>query len=392
MCNPVMLRWLRERVNLSPAAAAKRLGTKEENLLAWEDETRPKRPTIPQLRRAAKLYKRPLAAFYVPEPPTTYSLPKDTRRLPDIEPGEFSTGLLLAFRLAEFRRDVALSLDSNPPPAEFVGTASLNGDPEELAAIGREVLGVTPAEQYGWRDPRRYKPLNGWKNALESLAVLVFHYTGVEVEEVRGFSIPKRPYPVIAVNGSDTQNGRIFTLAHEFGHLLLGDSAACDLEDYTRLGSPDVPVETFCNRFAGALLVPADELLATEAVASVTSATDWDEQVLAELAMSFGVSREVVLRRLVILGRADEDFYRARRRDLLTLPVREAVDRKGRPSFVQMVVRNVGKPYARLVVDAYRADAITGADVVDYLGAKLKHLPRIERQLTGKDTLTGALP
>lgn len=81
----------------------------------------------------------------------------------------------------------------------------------------------------------------------------------------------------------------------------------------------------------------------------------------------------------MILGRADEDFYRARRRELLTLPVREAVDRKGRPSFVQMVVRNAGKPYARLVVDAYRADAITGADVVDYLGAKLKHLPRIER-------------
>jgi hypothetical protein len=44
-----------------------------------------------------------------------------------------------------------------------------------------------------------------------------------------------------------------------------------------------------------------------------------------------------------------------------------------------------------MVLDAYRADRITGSDVAEYLGARLKHLPRIESQLAGRDVLTGGL-
>jgi hypothetical protein len=54
-----------------------------------------------------------------------------------------------------------------------------------------------------------------------------------------------------------------------------------------------------------------------------------------------------------------------------------------------MAVRDVGKPFARLVVDAYRSDAITGSDLSEYLGVRLKHLPAIEARLSGPDMLTG---
>ena len=54
-----------------------------------------------------------------------------------------------------------------------------------------------------------------------------------------------------------------------------------------------------------------------------------------------------------------------------------------------MTVRDVGKPFARLVLDAYHADSITGSDVSEYLGVRLKHVPQIEKRLGGPDLLTG---
>lgn len=218
--------------------------------------------------------------------------------------------------------------------------------------------------------------------------MLVFHFTDVEVHEARGFSLSEPILPVIGLNGSDSVNGRIFTLIHEVGHLLLGDGGSCDLGDYTDVSSPPVPVEVFCNAFAGALLVPRPALLEDAAVRNATAATSWSQSELERLARRFRTSREVVLRRLLTIGRTDEHFYGNWREAALTLPGRDK-GATGRPSVAVMTVRDVGKPFARLVIDAYHADSITGSDVSEFLGVRLKHLPAIERRLGGGDLLTG---
>jgi len=98
----------------------------------------------------------------------------------------------------------------------------------------------------------------------------------------------------------------------------------------------------------------------------------------------------VVLRRLMTLGKADEDFYKTWRADLLSLRARDDEEgSSGRPGVAVMTVRDVGKPFARLVIDAYHSDAITGSDVSEFLGVRLKHLPAIEARLAGPDLLTG---
>lgn len=138
-------------------------GSSRSTLSAWPSGQRgDSRPTIPQLRKAAKLYKRPLAAFYLPEPPRDFTLPNDYRRVPDAEPGTYSPALLVAMRLADYRRSVALDLESQPPASEFVGTATMDEGAQILAARMRQMLGIPLEEQFGWRD--EYKALNGWKN------------------------------------------------------------------------------------------------------------------------------------------------------------------------------------------------------------------------------------
>ena len=59
----------------------------------------------------------------------------------------------------------------------------------------------------------------------------------------------------------DANAGRVFTLLHEFTHLLLRQGGVCDLVQ-TAENTPDSRLEAFCNAVAGAALVPVRALLA----------------------------------------------------------------------------------------------------------------------------------
>jgi hypothetical protein len=49
----------------------------------------------------------------------------------------------------------------------------------------------------------------------------------------------------------------------------------------------------------------------------------------------------------------------------------------------------VGRPFARIVISAYHEDRITGNDLAEYLGGKLKWLPEIESVLAGRNAAGG---
>ncbi|MEX1104107.1 MAG: ImmA/IrrE family metallo-endopeptidase, partial [Dehalococcoidia bacterium] len=325
--------------------------------------------------------------FYLTEPPTDWQVPRDWRRLPGEPPRRLTPELIVAVRMAYYRRSIVLELDPDASQSPLVGSTEPATRATDLAARARDILGVTLEAQYGW--DAEHDSLNGWMAALEERGVLVFHFTGVAVKEVRGFSLSERVLPVVGINGHDTVNGRIFTLAHELGHLMLGEGGSCDLGDATLPSVSRSETEIYANRFAGALLVPAAALLSDPVVSRAGPGTKWEISEIERLAARFRVSREVILRRLVTLERADADFYRRKRAELLALPPRDTEPSSGGPAFALMVVRNVGKPFARLVLDAYHANSITGPDVSDYLGAGLQHLPAIEARLSSVQALTG---
>jgi transcriptional regulator with XRE-family HTH domain len=73
-----VLQWARESLNLSIEAAAKRVKLDPDVLRAWEAEQ--EAPSVPQLRKLADAYKRPLIVFYLPEPPKGFDAMRDFRR------------------------------------------------------------------------------------------------------------------------------------------------------------------------------------------------------------------------------------------------------------------------------------------------------------------------
>ena len=65
---PSVLAWARNTLGLGLVDAAKRLKVPKDKIEGWERGLG--RPSIPQAEKLAALYRRPLAVFYMPAPPT----------------------------------------------------------------------------------------------------------------------------------------------------------------------------------------------------------------------------------------------------------------------------------------------------------------------------------
>lgn len=283
-------------------------------------------------------------------------------------------------RRARRRRAVALELlgDLERPVTTLPLRASLDDNPDEVGARGREWLGVSLAQQACWQG--QYEVLNNWIAAFESRGFLVFQTSDVDLDEMRGFSLSERQSPAIVLNVKDQPRARVFTLMHEFAHVMLDTGGVCDPQRVGRRAhNADERVEVFCNHVAGALLVPSDALLADPRVIGHRGRI-WPEANISALSDAFAVSREVILRRLLILGRTNEAFYELKRRQYLEQYARLAArarEQEGYAPVFRIALRDNGRPYTRLVLEAFEREQITAADVSDYLGVRLKHLDLI---------------
>ncbi|MGH9155348.1 MAG: ImmA/IrrE family metallo-endopeptidase [Acidimicrobiales bacterium] len=380
-----VLKWARQNSGVSVEDAAKRAAVTVERLESWEAGTA--EPTLAKLRVLGTMYGRPLAIFFLPEPPTGYSTPRDFRKLPDEPARRWSRGLHRVWRRALEQQDVAVELleDEDEAPVFQVPALTLEMDPEDAGAMARAALGVSLQTQFGWTKPD--DAFYGWLNAVEDHGVLVLRTGDVEVREMRGLSLSSERLPVIVVNATDTPRGQVFTLAHEFVHLMLHQSGLCNLlepnDDATRR------TERFCNAVAAAVLMPADAFVDHDLVRA-PGIRQWDDDQLARLSNRWGVSREAILRRLLTLKRASKKLYEAKREEYLDAYAehreqekarRRAQGSKGGPPPYRMAMRDQGRPYVRLVLDAYERQAITPSSLSNLLGLKLKHLPKLEHEL-----------
>ena len=385
---PELLVWARDSSGLTAEEAAKKAGVKPTRLESWERGEA--RPTVNQVRNLGRIYKRPLAVFFLPEPPQKFQAMRDFRRLPGVIAGRESPQLRNEIRLARFRRETALDLhrllDVSPPKFEF--QANLTDDPEKTAHRLRELLGITYDEQVAWRT--KYEALNRWRAALAEIGILVFQTRGIVVGEMRGFSISDHPLPVIAVNIKDAVRGRIFSLLHELAHLALREEGLCDIQEEAERPASEQSIEVFCNRVAGAILMPMDRVLGEDIVLAKSGEIWWSDQELTSLSNRYKASKEATLRRLLILGRTTNDFYRTKREEFQEEYQDRPSTTGGFPLPDRIAVSTAGADFVRLVLNSYYQEKITSSDVSDYLDVRLKHLPRIEAAVFGHRIAFGA--
>jgi Zn-dependent peptidase ImmA (M78 family)/transcriptional regulator with XRE-family HTH domain len=311
LIKPELLVWARDSAGLSQDAVANKLHVTPEKLDAWEKGE--KRPTVKQLRKLGQIYRRPLAVFYLQEKPIDFQPLHDFRRIDGLLSLKNTAQLNFEIRRAVFRRQAALALleDLNEKPPALHPKINIPDDPETVGFKIRGLLGLSLEEQLQWSTD--YEAFNWWRAAIEHDGVLVFQCSGIKTEEMRGFSITLFPLPVIGLNIKDTPRGRIFSLLHEFTHIMIGESGICDIQEESQRRPAEQEFEVFCNHVAGAALVPKEYLLSERIVATKSDIEAWTDNELAVLSRKFNVSREVILRRLLINRRTTEGFYRFKR-------------------------------------------------------------------------------
>jgi Zn-dependent peptidase ImmA (M78 family) len=371
--SPEVLVWARTSIAKDPATAAKSAGVPTQRLLAWEAGA--EQPSLPQLEALSTAYKRPVAAFFLASAPREAAPPTDFRTLPEGERRALSEPTIMALRrgrqVQELAEELAESVDAEAPRLDV---ALVRQDPEESARRLRNLLGWTGSERRDWRD--RYAALRGRIDSIDALGVIVLQLS-MPLAETRGFSLTDGPFPVIAVSTKDQPEARSFSLLHEFVHVVSHTGGMCDM----RVGSaqahtPSGPLEVFCNHVAAAALVPRDVILAHSIVIEHGEHPEWTDDELGNMARTYRVSREVILRRLLTLGRTSEAFYRHMRS--VWGKQRNAESTGFSADKPAEVLRKNGRLFSGMVLEGLHTGSLSLSSAADYLGTKPKHIRDVE--------------
>lgn len=338
---PELLDWARERAGLSVNAIVQRLP----QFAQWE--RREVQPTLRQLEQFARLTYTPIGYLFLPEPPIERLPIPDFRTVADTGVARPSPDLLDTLYTCQQRqewfRDHARA--EGQDAVAVIGRASVDSDIETVASDMRLALGFDLAARRG---------MSTWTEALrrfieqaENLGVLVMvngvvgnnNRRKLNPNEFRGFALADDLAPLIFVNGADTKNGQMFTVAHELAHIWLGQSA---LSDATAASVPAHRIERWCNQVAAEFLVPLDALRP-----QIRRAADPGDES-NRLARIFKVSSLVILRRMHDAGALGRDemwtAYQAELDRLRAIPKGSGGD-----FYLTQAVR-VSKRFARALV------------------------------------------
>lgn len=372
---PEMLRWARQSAGMHVTEAAKKLGVSEATLQAWEAEEA--HPTARQVEKVADVYKRPVAALFLPAPPQEQPLPIDFRtRFGSQAYGPVSPKTVFAVRRARRLQRVFRELEPSNS-ALALSASPETDDPVAVASTLRTQLGVSIDEQVSWSG-KPSEALNRWRAAVEDLGILVFQFS-LPHSDTSGFSLAGE-VPAIVLNRSDTQAARIFTLFHEMAHFLIGRPGLCAPEIGVKVAQRS-SIEKFCNTVAGALIVPPSALLGHEAVRELRAGKIHIMQALDALAKFFAVSRHVILKSLlsefVITSWEFRDAYRR----LPQGPPPKKKSKGGEPQALK-TIRELGEPLVARVCRGLERGFVSQTEAADYLSVGIPYVDRIHEQVS----------
>jgi len=203
--------------------------------------------------------------------------------------------------------------------------------------------------------------------------IYVFQFS-MPVEDARGFVLADSLPYVIAVNTKDIIEARLFSLIHEFGHILLGKSVI-DLPDATSTAANKI--EKWCNAFSASFLLPKE---------TANSAFNENKDVLTEKKTIKTLSRRFkVSKAMLVLKMRKLNFIQQKEYEAVLDRYKPGVKRKkekkaqaggGIPSD-KKTLAEVGNKFVSLVANNYDKEFITYTDALNYLSIKSRNFDKV---------------
>ena len=367
---PKVLNWLVESSGWSKEEIAKRLKTSTQVIDMFLDGS--KKPSFRQLEELSNVFKRPIASFLLSQPVNEKPKPKDYRMLPS-KLNKFDKKTILVMRKARKLQEISKELSGNIAydTKSKIKRIKISESPENVAKTYRELFELTENKQRKFKNS--YELFNYLRDIFEEQNIFVFQFS-MPVDDARGFVFADEyPYTVV-VNSADLIEARIFSLMHEFGHILLGESVI-DLPEAT--ASYKDNVEKWCNEFASYFLLPKEF---AKSSFSEYKSNLIDTAILKKLSNRFRVSKAMLLLNMKKLNFITQQQYDYKMNQFVKEYKKEKEGEKksggGIPSEVRCL-SEVGNKFVSLVANNYDKNHITYTDALSYLSIKSRNFDKV---------------
>ena len=255
---------------------------------------------------------------------------------------------------------------------KFTAQSSINS----LAQKVRNYLNISLEEQKKWnRQAGALQSgsdiaLKKWREVIQAHGVFVFKDSFKE-PKFSGFCLYDEQFPIIYINNNETKNRQIFTLFHELAHILFRTSGFDPIDEHyfkNQLTSKSQKIETMCNEFAGAILVP-DKSLPHQV----------DLKDIKKYASTYSVSQEVFLIRLLknnIISRKDYDQFK--QKIIERYQNTKTKKKLSGGNYYATKETYLGEKYISLVFKKYHQKQISLNQLSEFLGEKPKTALQID--------------
>lgn len=324
------------------------------------------KPTLKQLEMISLKTKRPLALFFLDKIPLEKPNPKDFRLNPE-KKGKFNKKTIFAIRKSR-KLQLALKEFGENYLGEIVKelNVSINDPPIEIALNLRKRFGITEQLQRKTKDP--YSFFKILRKKLEEEKVFNFQISML-LEDARGLALSDDLPRVVVVNSGDIIEARIFTLIHEFGHILLGDTEV-SIPTFVDTNKH----EKWCNEFASTFLLPP------EMAKRIFEENDKDlveYDTLKKLSRKYKVSKSMLLYNMVKLKFITPFDYEEVLNKYQKKDYSKIKSGGGGIPAEKKCINELGVSFISLVADNIDKKTITYSDALDYLSIKSKNFEKL---------------
>ncbi|MBK6840513.1 MAG: ImmA/IrrE family metallo-endopeptidase [Bacteroidetes bacterium] len=254
------------KISLEKAASTISKTCKVDRIRDWESPEGIEWPSVKQVEKLARLYRRPIDVFYLKYIPKDFPALKDFRSNKE---EELSTAVIFMMREIQEKQEWLSKFlaTRREKKIDFVGKYTIKSPVDVVAKDIRKVLNIQPGKA-------DLKPLKHWIDQAEGKKIFVtlssnFHTRlKLDSDNFKGFAIADKFAPFIFINADDWDHGQLFTMVHELVHIWIGVSGISKDTEISLEGAAESAcrrkiLQSCCRRSAtagiGCLLIPGSK-------------------------------------------------------------------------------------------------------------------------------------
>lgn len=322
-------------------------------------------PTFKQLKELSAYLHIPFGYMFLTNPPKSFFNSPEFRTINNKTNNEISKDLKDVLCEMEYKKDWMSEYRRlvGDEKITFPETISIQTHPKKVSKVIQQTLQLNNNWFEKKSNPETYYRF--LRDAIESFGVLVMQ-SGVvgqnnkrklDIKEFRAFVLNDEYAPLIFINRHDSYSGMIFSLIHEFIHIMLEE------DDIVNDVDNSVHKERIINKFTAEFLMPEEYIKTKMIESNEISIVDYFTKIFA--VSPFAVA--IRLNELGYINRNTVEIIKERTEKVLSY---KKSNNKSNPDFYTVKASQISGSFARAIISQVDNSQMSFTDAYKMLGVK----------------------